>query len=65
METMPVRAHSVTSFYPQIERWTVTDELDIACSYSIFDLALYRKLDAKWLFPQEKAASHASGSVNV
>jgi hypothetical protein len=24
-------------------------------SYSIFDSALYRKLDAKWLFLQEKA----------
>jgi hypothetical protein len=24
--------------------------------YSVFDSALYRNLDAKWLFPQEKAA---------
>jgi hypothetical protein len=24
--------------------------------YSIFDSALYRNLEAKWLFPQEKAA---------
>ena len=26
--------------------------------YSIFDSALYGKLEAKWLFPQEKATSH-------
>jgi hypothetical protein len=28
------------------------------CRYSVFDSALYRNLETKWLFPQEKATSH-------
>jgi hypothetical protein len=30
----------------------------IQICYSIFDSALYRNLDLKWLFPQEKATLH-------
>ena len=33
--------------------------------YSIFDSGLYRKLDAKWRFHQEKATLHALSSVNM
>jgi hypothetical protein len=33
--------------------------------YSIFDSGLCRKLDAKWLFPQEKTTLHALISVNM
>jgi hypothetical protein len=33
--------------------------------YGIFDSALYRKLDAEWLFHQEKATLHAAINVNM
>ena len=34
------------------------------CAYSIFDSALYRILEAKWLFPQEKPPLHALQNAN-
>jgi len=33
--------------------------------YSIFDSALSRKLDAEWLFHEEKATLHATLHVNM
>jgi hypothetical protein len=33
-------------------------------AYSVFDSALYRMHNVKWLFPQEKAALHDVGDVN-
>jgi hypothetical protein len=45
-------------------RW-ILRTLELKMRYSIFDSALYRKLNAKCLFPQEKATSRAPGSVNM
>jgi hypothetical protein len=42
---------------PNDQKVAVTDEnnSEMRAGYSIFDSALFRNLEAEWIFPQEKA----------
>jgi hypothetical protein len=44
--------------HPDLQFRLYTDICPLGASYSVFDSALYRNLNAEWLFPQEKATLH-------